>query len=213
MVAADASFRDERRTLGVQPREQQRGLQLRAGDRQRVTDATQWFAVNHERRRATFAGCNLRAHQRQRLGHTAHRPLHQRRITNQFAGKRLPGQHPRHETHAGAAVADIQRGGGGAQVVQTGAMHRHPALAVMLNGNAHRLKGAHGGEAVLAFQKTADVRGAVGERAEHDGAVGNGFVAGHAHRAGQRRHRVAAPDDVCHVLSSLQSGHLIVGSA
>ena len=86
LVAADAGFRDERRALGIQPGEQQRRLQLRAGDRQRVTDAVQWFAVNRKRRRATFAGCNLRAHQRQRFGHTAHRPLHQRRVANQFAG-------------------------------------------------------------------------------------------------------------------------------
>ena len=38
---------------------------------------------------------------------------------------------------------------------------------------------AHGGAAVAAVEEVADMRRALGDAAEHDGAVRNGFVTGH----------------------------------
>ena len=193
MIAADTGFRDARRAVGKQPGKQQGGFQLRTRHRQGVIHTVQRAAMNNERRRARVAGGNLRPHQRQRLSHAAHRPLHQRSIADQHRIKRLPGKHARKQAHTGAAVAHIERRGGRAQPVQTGAMNRYPSGTVMDNLNAHRLKGAHGGKTILAFEKTADLGRSLCQRAEHNRAVRNGLVARHPHRSAHRIHRRALP--------------------
>jgi len=77
--------------------------------------------------------------------------------------------------------------------VQTGAVNRYPSGTVMDNLNAHRLKGAHRRQTILAFQKTADLGRPLRQRAEHNRAVRNRLVARHAHRTTHRIHRRATP--------------------
>ena len=50
--------------------------------------------------------------------------------------------------------------------------------AVILNINAHFAETGDGGKAVSSFQKMGDLCGSFGKGTEHDGTVGDGFVAG-----------------------------------
>ena len=49
--------------------------------------------------------------------------------------------------------------------------------AVILNINAHFAETGDGGKAVSSFQKMGDLCGSFGKGTEHDGTVGDGFVA------------------------------------
>ena len=48
---------------------------------------------------------------------------------------------------------------------------------VILNINAHFAETGDGGKAVSSFQKMGDLCGSFGKGTEHDGTVGDGFVA------------------------------------
>src|SRR5271154_3874335 len=53
-------------------------------------------------------------------------------------------------------------------------------FGVGFNDAAHGLERAHGADAILAGKEAGDDGGAVGERGEKDGAMGEAFVAGDA---------------------------------
>jgi hypothetical protein len=99
-----------------------------------------------------------------------------------FIGRRQAEQQPRggagiaHVEHVGRFHQPAHAAAGDAPGAGAGALHLRP-------------QGAHGGgraQHVLAFQQPRDLGGADGDGAEHQGAVADGFVAGHAEPAGER---------------------------
>jgi hypothetical protein len=96
----------------------------------------------------------------------------------------VAGQHPRQQACGGAGIAHVQH------VVRLGqsadATPGHtPNAAGLLHIRAQSPHRGGGTEHVLAFQQAIDPGLADGERGEHQGAVANGFVAGHADAARQ----------------------------
>ena len=61
--------------------------------------------------------------------------------------------------------------------MQADAVYRDPALVGTVDAYAHDAERLEGGQAVFPFQETADGGHPLGQRAEHDRPVGNGFVA------------------------------------
>ena len=60
--------------------------------------------------------------------------------------------------------------------MQTNAVDLYPAVVRPRDGGAHAAKRSQRRQAVCTFQKTADPGHAPGQRAEHDGTVGNGLI-------------------------------------
>ena len=60
--------------------------------------------------------------------------------------------------------------------MQPHAMHLHLPLLRSVDTHAHRPEDLGGGQGIGAFQEAMDFRHALGQRAQHDGAVRDGLV-------------------------------------
>mgnify|MGYP002667287796 CR=1 FL=1 len=90
------------------------------------------------------------------------------------------------QTGSRAGIAGVQLALRRGQAVQADALY-DDLLVGNIDGNAHFAEAVDGGQAVLAHQKAGDMGGAAGQSAEHDGAVGDGFIARHGDLTAQRR--------------------------
>ena len=109
VVARRQRLDDGRLALGVEAREQDARLHLRARDRQLVRDALERAALDRERRRA-LGRLDPRAHAAQRLGDPLHRALRERLV----AGEREacpPGRRAGREAGASACRRCRSRSG------------------------------------------------------------------------------------------------------
>src|SRR5690606_38699013 len=74
-----------------------------------------------------------------------------------------------------------------AQPFPAGAVNLEAAVVRTLHGDAHRAHCGNGGEYVLALQQAGRHGGALGNRAEHHGAVTDGLVPGNGKFSCQAR--------------------------
>ncbi len=168
----------------IQPRQQNAGFDLSAGHGHLVVHAHHAAAaLDAQRRTPLFTGVDLRAHFAQRFGHAAHRALGQRRIAGQYGVKVLPGQQARQQAHGRTGVAQIQRAGRRLQTVQTNAIDSHATMMRAFNHHTHVTECLQSCQAVFAFQEAFDLGHTLSQGAEHDRAMGNGLVTGHADTA------------------------------
>ena len=137
-------------------------------------------AGNPKRRAPAFGRINDRAHFPKRRGHAFHGTARQTLIPGQLAVKALSRHKPREQTHGGPGITHIERAVRRLQAVQTHTVDAHETLVGPLNGHAHIAEGLQSGQAVLAFQKALYFGDALGQRAQHDGAMGYGLIAGNA---------------------------------
>ena len=142
-----------------------------AGDRQRQT--------------AALARDDAGADAAQRLGGARHRPAAQRGVAGEEDGDGMAGDDAHEEPRAGAGIAEIDDvlrlyEAADPDAVDMPAPRR---LAVDLGAErAHRLGGA---QHVLALEQAADMGAPDGERAQHQRAMRDRLVAGHADPAGE----------------------------
>ena len=187
VVAGRVRFGHRGFAVRVQAGQQDRRLHLGAGHRQRVVDACQRLpAVDVQRRGTVVAGVDPRAHQRQRGGDPAHRPLRQRRVADQHAVEGLGGQQAGQQAHAGAGVAAVQRAIGRAQAVHADPVHDPARGRRRLDAHAHPREDRRGGAGVLALQETVDGGHPVGQGGEHHRPVRDRLVARNVQAATQR---------------------------
>src|ERR1039458_8138978 len=88
MIACADRLRYRRMAFGEQSGEQQRGLDLRAGDWDQILDTVQPGAGDAQRGAAAFGRLNLRAHPGQGLNDSAHGPARERLVSDQLRGER-----------------------------------------------------------------------------------------------------------------------------
>ena len=176
----------------VQPAQQHGTLHLRRGDRQHIVQRQRVpRALNGHRQPPALTGGEACAAGRQRLGHAPHRPLAQTGIAGHHRKERMAGQNPGQQPRGGAGIAHVEH---------IRRLHQPadaaPGDAPLRVRHAHHLRTqrAHGGggaQHILALQQPRDAGLAHRQRAEHQRAVRDGLVAGHAQRAGQRGGRPA----------------------
>ncbi len=97
VIARAHRLLDPGRSAGLQAGEEDRGLHLRARDRERVRDADERTALDAERCPAVARlARDRRAHATERLDHPPHRPAQERFVTGETARERTPREHARH---------------------------------------------------------------------------------------------------------------------
>ena len=181
VIAGRRGFDHPRGALRVESSQQQRRFHLRAGHGHAVFDALQrGSAMDLEWGLTTGGGIDLRAHQPQRLRHARHRAARERGVSHQSRGKRLAGQQTCEQPHRRARIAQIEITRRRLQSVQAHAVHRHAPGRWTVDAHAHRTERSQSGEAVLTLEKTLDLGHTLGDRAQHDRAMRDGFVACHA---------------------------------
>jgi hypothetical protein len=94
---------------GGQPGQEQRGLHLRARDRECVLDAIELRSALNADRRPALLRRDACAHAPQGCGDPLHRPPHERCVANEGGIEGLRCEHPHHEAHAGARISQIER--------------------------------------------------------------------------------------------------------
>src|SRR5690606_40747403 len=80
--------------------------------------------------------------------------------------------------------------------MQPHTMYGHATLIRAFDYHAHITERLDGGQRVFALEKAFDLCGSLGQRAEHDRTVGNGFVAWHTQLASQAAAGVGEEDQV-----------------
>ena len=186
MVAGGRRLDDGRLTLGIQTGQQDGTLELGRRDGETVLDAVQLARVHGHRTEVVVPALDGRAHLAQRLHHAAHRALLDGGVAVHGRGEALTGEDAAQQTGSRAGIAGVQLALRRGQAVQADALY-DDLLVGNIDGNAHFAEAVDGGQAVLAHQKAGDMGGAAGQSAEHDGAVGDGFIARHGDLTAQRR--------------------------
>ena len=172
VIAREQRFADGGLPFRKQRRQQQGAFDLRAGD------PGIHLAADEARRRDAngrmpFTGLDLCAKPPQRLRHALHRALGKGLVAAQGDVCPAAGRQPHQQAHSCAAIAAVAVG----SVRLQSSAHADLALA---DGDVGA-QGAHtggGGKAVFAEQGVGDVRLALGDAVEHDGAVCDRFIAG-----------------------------------
>ena len=113
MVAARLALDDRGAAERVEPRQQDRRLDLRRGDRGAIFDRGRFGRSLEQDRAAPALGLfeHLRAHQDERIENAAHRALAQRGVAVEARGDAVAADHAHHQARAGAGIAEIQRAG------------------------------------------------------------------------------------------------------
>ena len=94
-------------------------------------------------------------------------------------------EHPGEQAGGGTGIAHVQHVLRLGQAAHAAAGHA-PDAARMLHVRPQGTHGGGGAQHVLALQQALDARLADRQRAEHQGAVADGFIAGHPDAALQR---------------------------
>ena len=179
----------------VEPGQQHRRFDLRRGHRQRVFDRHRVRARRSPRAAARPPSrvTKRRAEARQRVGDTAHRPAAQRGVAGDEAGESGGSRGCR------AAAAPRCRNcrdrcmsaGSARPPTPTPSTSQRPSLRRSTPAPSARIAAAVA-QHVLAFEQAGDLGAADRERAQHQRAVRDRFVARHPDRAGERRLRARA---------------------
>ncbi len=141
-------------------------------------DAVQGRACDVERRAVVaFYAFDFAAHHGKRFHNAPHGAFLDGSVAGEGALKSLSGKNAADQSRGGAAVSHIQNGGGRVESVKSFSVN-HDFRRSILNLYPHFPKSVYGGETVRPLQKVGNFRGAFGKGAEHDCAVGDGFVAG-----------------------------------
>src|SRR5690606_12201522 len=110
-------------------------------------------------------------------------PLRQRFVAGQRRRKLLARDQSRQQAHGCAGIAHIERLLRRGQAMQADPVYAHLALLRAVDADAHGAEGIQRRQRILTFEKPADFSDALGDRAEHDRSMRNGFIARDAHCA------------------------------
>ena len=188
VVARAHRFRYRSHAVREQSGEKDGGLHLRAWHGQRVVDGRETRAVNLQRREASFARVNPRAHLRERVHHAAHRPAAQGSVALEGRPEFLSCQNPGEQAHRRARISGVQRAARSAQSVEAEAGDAD-AVALNIDFHAELRETIERAAAIGRGGKVRDLACTLGERREHCVTMRNGFVAGNFERAADRAGR------------------------
>ena len=205
MVARRHRLDDGGDAFDIEAGQQHRRLHLRGRHGHAIDDRGHRVgAADGQRQAIAGARDDLGAHLPQRLQHAAHRPPRQRGIADEGGGEGMGAGDPDAKPHAGAGIAEIDDSLRFQQAAGSQPVDAPQAVAPALHARAEGAHGAGGRHDVLGFEQPGDAGFADGERAKHEGAVGDRFVAGNDDAAGQRSRGSRAHRSgggVCHGLS------------
>jgi hypothetical protein len=170
--------------LGVQTREEDRALDLRARRLGLVRNRVQPCAVDRDRRVAV-GRLDAGAHALQRPDDAAHRPAGQRSIPDHRRRKGVAGQHAGQQPHRGAGVAGVERRGGRTELTETSSQYSDRAVRRLFHLDAQGAQAAQRRPAVCPGSEMCQCRPSVGERGEQGIAVRDRFIARNGEPAAQ----------------------------
>ena len=157
-----------------------------------------------QRRPPALGSVNHRTHCSQRICHTPHGTLGEAFVAGELGVKRLRRQQAREQAHGSTGIAQVQRAARRLETIDTDAVNADKPRVRPFYGHPHVAERLQGCQAVLAFKEAFHFRDTVGKSTQHDGSVGNGFVARHAYLAGNpaaglKTERYLFLTVVCHV--------------
>ena len=139
VVAGGRRLLDPRAATGVEPREQEARLHLRARNLGAVVDSGEPApAPDRERRGAAGRRLDLRPHLRQRLGDPAHRAPRQRLVPHEGGVEPLARKEPGEEAKTGPRVPEIEGTGRSFETVPAATGDPERARTVRFDGDPER---------------------------------------------------------------------------
>ena len=172
----------------VQAGQQDRGLHLRARNRQRRTRCREDVCLPRDvqRRQSASLRVNVRTHPSERLDHAPHRPARQRFVADQDGIESLPRQQSGSRRIPVPALPQSIGAGATRSPCRPTPCTMRSLAPRRFDAHAHIGERARGRARVLAFEKSGDARRTFGQRRKHDRAMRDRLVAGNAHVAAQR---------------------------
>ena len=171
----------------VQPGEQDGRFDLGRGHRQAIADGHGVAgAVNDKGQAIALAAGEFRPHLAQWLDDAAHGAPAQAGIAGEYRSDGVAGDHAHQQPRTRAGIAHIQHILGLAERANTAADDAPNAGILALCLGPQRPHGCGAAQHIFAFQQAVNLRFAHGERADHQRAVRNRFVARHARAAIER---------------------------
>ena len=148
-------------------------------------DAGKCAALDRKRCTAiSVYGINTGIHHGKGRDDTLHRPFLDGSISGQYAVKRLTGENAGKKAYGRAAVSGIEHSIRSGKTVQPLSVNFYGGT-VLFNFDSHFPEAGDRGKAVCTGQKIFCFRFSVGECAEHDTSVRDGFIARYAEFAAQ----------------------------
>ena len=180
VVARGFRFNHDGTARRIQPRQQDRGFELRRGHRRAVFDGGRLRRARDRDRAAPALRLrdDLHAHQRQRIEDAPHRAFAQRRIAVKRGGDRVAAHKAHHQPRAGACIAKIENFFGGEQRADAAAVHLPFTGTEAFDAGAQRAAGGSGAQHVVAFQQALDIRAPLRQQAQDERTMGDRLVAG-----------------------------------
>jgi hypothetical protein len=176
---------DDRGDAGrVQPRQQDRRLHLGRSHRQFVGNGHGLGGSDHgERRTAAGARNDARPHARERLRYARHRARTQAGVAREEGDEIVRRNQAHEQPRAGAGIAEIQHLRRFAQATDAATPRMPHAVDAALRLAAEEAHGGGGAQHIFPFQQAVDLGLAHRQRAQHQRAVRDRFVARHARGA------------------------------
>ena len=190
VVAGRHRFDDRRHTLGVEARQQDRGLHLRGRNRQHVLDPVERVRSVDRERRASVRRCDARAHSRERLGDAVHRSRAERVVAGEDEGAVLACEDAGQQAQEGSRVAAIDRVAGRAQSPQADSVHDELVVRFLVNRDTERADRVERRLGVARAPELAHARLAVRQCADEERAVGDRLVPGNGYVPDERAGRL-----------------------
>ena len=176
MVAAGGRLDHLGHAAGLQPGEHERGLHLRAGNRQVVLAAGEVTAAHDERGElAAGTPVDTRTHRAEGLGDTPHRPAAQRRVAGEHRQVGPPGDQAGEHPHGAPGVGAVDHVVGLVQRRRAPSLHEDGA-GVALDRHAEPAECPPGPGDVVTTGEADDSGTTLGERGEEQRAVGDALV-------------------------------------
>ena len=171
----------------VQPGQQHRRLDLRAGDGRCIAHRHGVRrAPDRDRQQPALTRRDLGPEQPQGIGDPPHRPPRQAGVAGERRNDRRRRHRPHDEPHPGPGIAAVDHARRLGEAADAHPVNRPCALAQPLDLGPERLHRARGVQHVLPFQKPGDPRLAHRQRAEDQRPVAHRLVAGHPRLPPQR---------------------------
>ena len=191
VIARAGRLAQHRSPARLQRRQDERALELGAGDLQLVLDADERAAADAQRRvdvaraRRIAPPFDRRPHLAQRRRHPPHRPPRERGVAPHLGLERPPGQEAQQEADRRPRVAAVERLG---RFVQPGEPDAGDArlTGLELDVDAERPQRRRRRQVVAPVPEAARLDDTVAERAEQQRAVGDRLVTGDPAAAAQR---------------------------
>jgi hypothetical protein len=171
----------------VESGQQDRGFDLRRGDRQAVADRHRRRRADHRERQPAAVACrDRRTHLAQGRRHAFHGAAAQRCVAGEEGGDRMGRDQPHQETRAGAGIAHVDDVGRLREPADAATGDAPAPLAVLRDGRAERPHGRRRAQHVLALEQALDAGLADGERPQHQRAMRDRLVSRDAHASPDR---------------------------